>query len=796
MTRVNESTRGMLLSWRILGCLCAAAPAALGGVVASAADATASTGASVPGTSLQEIVVTATKRQTTVQNTPMTITAITGDQLANRGLTNLEDTIRNVPGVSVRSAGPGQVELEMRGLASSGGAAPTVGYYLDDVVLTPPIDPWSKPVVDTGMYDLARVEVLQGPQGTLYGGGSMGGTIRLITNPPSLDEFYGNVDVGASGTVGGNRPNGTANGMLNIPLVTGKLALRIVAGETYDSGWISRIVLNPFPLPTSNGCNPGPWYGCARGDVVHAPVQAKYPGTNWLNSPTARAELLFQPSDAVKSSSTFLYSSVDQGGSNFFDNPPGPKYMAHYQPYNVPEPYTDRFYLADNDTTVDLGRTALTVVTAYWIRQQKITQDTGEAYQNLFLLPSAPADPYEINPGWNDARQFTEEVRLASRGDTRFQWLVGTFYENLHSLNRSFTEDPLLCGFSNGGCPANPMGIIFNAYYDYGVMQYAGFGNMSYKFTPTLSATVGARYFHYNNSLGLVYQGFFTPSGNAASTNSLTQKKNTGVVPKVDVSYQPSRNLNLYGTVSEGFRPGGANQVVPVTGPGSCLPGLQAIGLQQAPEGFGPDDVWSYEVGEKWRSPARFSLNSDFYYNKWKSIQQLLTLPCGFGYTANAGTAATYGPEIQAALNIMDGFTAELSGTYTHAKLTQVIPGSGFSVGQQILNIPQYQVDASLSYSRTMKNDVVMTMRADDSFVGRNEDVAYGYVWLPSYNLLNLRLQLDYGSRTLALYVNNVTNKHAWITANNTGLTVNIPDLDRISTNQPLTAGLEYRFRF
>src|SRR5450755_1791299 len=197
-------------------------------------------------TGLAEIVVTAQKYESTIQNTPFSISAVSGAQLAAAGITTVEGLAREVPGLSMRSAGPGQTEYEARGLASNGGAAPTVGFYLDEIPLSPPaLSQSGKVVVDPNLYDTERVEVLRGPQGTLYGSGSMGGTVKVVTNKPKLGTFEGSVQATLSDTQGGGGNYG-GNLMLNLPIGE-TLALRIVAGDTYRSGWIDLVTLNPFP---------------------------------------------------------------------------------------------------------------------------------------------------------------------------------------------------------------------------------------------------------------------------------------------------------------------------------------------------------------------------------------------------------------------------------------------------------------------------------------------------------------------------------------------------------------------
>jgi outer membrane receptor protein involved in Fe transport len=219
-----------------------------------ATDATDTETAAAGRNELSEIVVTAEKRTSTVQETPISMTALTGDALAQQGIVDLQGIVHDVPGISMRTAGPGQTELEMRGLSSSGGSSATVGYYLDDYPLTPPAAALNgKVVLDPDLFDLNRVEVLRGPQGTLYGAGSMGGTMKLVTNAPNLKEFQGEVQGTGSGTSGGGF-NHTGNLMLNVPLIADSVALRLVGTDKYVDGWINRIVEDgAFPVPRRAG---------------------------------------------------------------------------------------------------------------------------------------------------------------------------------------------------------------------------------------------------------------------------------------------------------------------------------------------------------------------------------------------------------------------------------------------------------------------------------------------------------------------------------------------------------------
>src|SRR6202789_2678329 len=229
---------------------------------------------------LTEIVVTAEKREERLQDTPISVTAISGADLLAQGIADTEDAAREIPGVSLQSAGPAQTEYTIRGLSSAGPAVSTVGFYLDDVPMTAPSGAQNGHVViDPDLYDLNRVEVLRGPQGTLYGSGSMGGTIKLVTNQPNLHEFGASAQVEGSGTQGGGFNRGV-NAMVNIPLIDDKLAVRIVATDEHTSGWIDRIVLGDFPLPTNPQPQCAPFAGCTRGNLTGAPVLKDYRDVN------------------------------------------------------------------------------------------------------------------------------------------------------------------------------------------------------------------------------------------------------------------------------------------------------------------------------------------------------------------------------------------------------------------------------------------------------------------------------------------------------------------------------------
>jgi len=270
----------------------------LGAVVIFASRATAegSGDAAKPTDALAEIVVTARKTTETVQTIPISITALSAGQIEASGVTSAQGIAQLVPGMAIASVGPGQAYYEIRGLSSGGGEAPTVGFYLDELSISPPLGSTNGKVeIDPELYDLQRAEVLRGPQGTLYGAGSMGGTIKFVATPPQLSVFNASAESILSGTKGGG-VNYAEKGMVNLPLIDDKVALRIVGSYGHDSGYVDRIVVPNFPLET----NPSPTYfGLTRGNVVGVPGSQVYKGVNYADTTTARASLLIKPTDGL-----------------------------------------------------------------------------------------------------------------------------------------------------------------------------------------------------------------------------------------------------------------------------------------------------------------------------------------------------------------------------------------------------------------------------------------------------------------------------------------------------------------
>jgi outer membrane receptor protein involved in Fe transport len=739
---------------------------------AAAQSAPAPAAAAAAGsTTVGELVITAEKRSGTVQSTPMSITAVSGAQLLAQGVSGVTELGYETPGVSERNSGPGQTEYEMRGVSSSGGAAPTVGFYLDDTPLTSPAQSLlGKVVIDPNLYDLNRVEVLRGPQGTLYGSSSMGGTIKLVTNQPDPKAFATSVQAVVSDTQNGGG-NYDANMMINIPLAKDVAALRLVGTESYTSGWISRKVLSPFPFETDGGFT--------RGDVVNAPVSADYKDTNWERLQAVRAAVLWQPDDHLTITPSVLFQTITQGAPNYIDNPPGIKYETHYQPFDVSEPYSDSFALFSLPIKYDFGGVQLSSSTAYFRRQTSLSQDTSEIGQDFMeaLILKAPVSFADAGPlsalEKDHTHQFSEEVRLTSTGGGPFQWLVGGFYEDYTATTGIGTTTPGPIAAETFGVPS-----YFALTFRNRIQQYAGFGEASYSLG-AFKLTAGLRYYSYSGQENLTESGGLISGTGPAFTFSPPSSA-SGVSPKVNLSYEPNRNLTLYLEAAKGFRPGGGNPPSPNTCPNNPLQ-------------YGPDGLWSYEAGEKARLfDNRLTINGSVYLEQWTGIQQLVTEACGATFTANAGTANVYGGELEATLRLTSELTLTTSAGYTHATIATTPAGTGFSVGERIQDVPDWTDTTSIVYRRPVFDDYDLVLRATNEYVGTMVDPSFNPInTLPARDIVNLRAGLQSEHKVSAfLFINNATDKRANL-GDPEEIAFFVPALNRVSTNQPRTIGVE-----
>jgi outer membrane receptor protein involved in Fe transport len=705
----------------------------------------------------------------------------------------------------MRTSGPGQTELEMRGMTSGGGNSSTVGFYLDDTPLTAPASAQNgKVVIDPNLYDLNRIEVLRGPQGTLYGSGSMGGTIKLVPNAPDPKAFDVSGQLILGDTDGGGFNHGE-NGMINFPLIADSMALRIVASQEHQSGWINRVVIadGQFPAPLNGGLGVP---ATERGNVAAAPVAQEYKDVNDENLTSVRASLLWKPVDRLSITPSFLYQEITQNGLSLIDSQPANNTNTNYQPFNAPEPFLDRIEIGSLNFQYHWDFADLSSTTSYWTRTEELRQDGAEEVATV-LLPDFGYFPlYANNNGGNPAQpgvgpnsptslendgstQWSEELRLASAGDTAFKWIVGYFYQDFTSDWDLFVPTP----------EAEPVFLTTNGFTQYQptkIIQNSFFGELSYAFTPDLTATAGLRRYFYTGTVNTAVSGWLSASGGDAVDYFHTEETNQGLLPKFNLSYQVDKDLMVYGTAAKGFRPGGGNQPIPLTGAlgDQCLQNLQALGLNSAPLGFEPDSVWSYELGEKFRNAdGRVTLNSAAYFENWEHVQTNIPLACGYPFTGNSGDAHIYGGEIELDTLLAQGLLLAMNTGYSHARyVAGVVPGT--TIDDRVQNVPDWTAAASLSYRTGISDTLHFISRVDYTYVGSRIDATAQANYLPSYDLTNIRAGVENSKWTAVLFVDNVTNKLAKLT-NSPAINVAVGTFNRTAVAQPLTFGIDVSYR-
>ena len=740
---------------------------------------------------LEEIVVTAEKRETTIEKTPISLTAVSGADIQNRGFTDLASLMQSVPGVSIRTSGPGMTEFEMRGVASNGGNSPTVGFYYDDTSLTAPAATnEGKIVISPDLYDLNRVEVLRGPQGTLYGSGSMGGTIKVIPNAPNPDAFEATGEVKVADTDHGGFDH-AENAMVNLPFGNGLGALRIVGGYSYDAGWIDRVVVAPgqFPLAT-DGFK-------VRGNVLAAPIATEYHDVNDVEKNTLRVSVVLKPIDGLTITPSYLYQNLRSGGLPYIDSVPGTD--AHYQPFDISEHYRDDFHLTALSIKYHTDAFEITSASAYWTRHEPLVQDASESWSTALGLPSYGPGNGGIGAAYADedtpSHQTTQELRIASAGDTRLKWLAGYFYSDFESgWDIIFPSQTGAAVFGSND--------LFSYYSPFKIQQQSEFGELTYNITEPFAVTVGARHYYYSAPVGLDQYGALTGSLTPTVTN--TSERDQGVTPKATLSYQFDPNLLVYATAAKGFRPGGGTGPVPTTGPPGvdCEAQLQteygSKGFVNGPISFGSDSVWSYELGEKWRSAdGRFSVNASGYFESWVGVQQVNGLSsCGYVYTANVGDAHVKGGEIEGRAIVVRDLEASASVTYSQAALVSAtLIDAGFNSGTPIQQVPKWSGSVQLAYHHDLTGALALTARAESNYVGSRTDETYATNTLPSYELTNMRGGLQGDRWSAVLFVNNVADKRALLN-NITQDAENLATFNRIAVSQPRTAGIDLNYKF
>jgi iron complex outermembrane recepter protein len=711
------------------------------------------------GSELPDIVVTARKTTERLQDTPMSVAVITADAIERTGATTLQDLGRETPGLTVVSAAPGQNTMTLRGLSGSN----TVGFYLDDTPLSIGIGNAVQPAnydMDPALFDLDRVEVLRGPQGSLYGASSFGGTVRYITIQPNLTEEHIAAKVTASYTDGGG-PNEEVDALINQPLIPGYLALRAMVFDRNNSGYIDQYPTDPYNYLA----------------VLQGPVDRR---VNTEQTFGGRVAIEAKPTDEFSATLVAYYQHMDLGAPFTFDAPPG-SFADPIQSRLVREPSTDRMELYTLTLQDDLHPVHLTSSTSYMDRYVFDAEDDSKDL--YFFFPQGAVYPSTLYAEAGN-HNFVEEVR-ASADAGPVHGTIGLFYA--HAVAFGTLNWPTPPQYE-AAFASEPVYYNWNDFVD---VQKAAFAELNIDLAPGLQATLGDRIYQQSQRYTVYITGIFN-GGVETPTSSYTSEAR-GTTPKYGLSYHVTPDILTYTTVAKGYREGGPLYPFPST----CASDLAALGQSTPPTAYKPDAIWNYELGAKteWLE-HRLTINGALYYIDWTNIQQNIALPtCGFNFTGNFGTASSKGSEFEMNYDPTRALKLTISFSYNEAKLTSTVRGAAGQAGQTLEYAPHWMGATSAEYTRAIAADTFAYLRGDFNSTS-HQDTSYNsqsiYYNSAGYSLLNLRLGVRRLAWTSGLFVTNALDKRAE-TELPLSNGVDLPTQRRIALNRPRTIGLDIR---
>jgi iron complex outermembrane receptor protein len=706
-------------------------------------DSTRESRANSPPT-LQEITVTASRRSELLKDVPSSVTAIGQAQLDNLVASRFDDFVGQIPNISFAGNGRGNRMIILRGIStSSNDQNATVATYIDDVSVGSSTSSavGSRFVPDVDAFDLNRIEVLRGPQGTLYGANSLGGLLKYVTTAPNTDrlELYGRSSGSATAHGGGGY---SVNGGANLP-ISDTMALRISGFDTKEGGWIDDLATG------ENNVNDLRTYG-------------------------GRAALLFKPTDHLTLKASAIYQHYRTGGESTADISNISTGALTYGPFeqfrSTPEPQTMNFQLYSLSVDGDLGFGNLISSTAYTIGDTDRTRDYTRQWAGM--LPGIPFYQNALSVG---TRRFTEEIKLVSVANHELEWIVGTYYTHEDSDALTIIDGQTSPGTVGPGLAGNMFQDDLVSTYN----QIAGYGDMTVYLGDRFDITGGLRITHdqvkvVDSGGGFVNGGPYvdTPAPNTDNATTFL------VTPRLHLS----SNTMIYGRVASGFRPGGPNDVSPA-----------AIAAGATP-GFKSDNLTNYEVGIKTSAlNNRVTLDASIFDIDWRDIQ-IRTSSGGFFYIGNAGKASSKGAELTVGALPIDNLSVSLNFGYTDAKLTEAAPAIGGSAGDRLPNAPKFTVGGMVDYSfdlvGTMRGDVGASYRfVGDRLADFNRNFAPRYD-MGGYGTVDLRTGVKFDHYEVGLFARNVTDTRG-VESASTNFTPS-----NITISRPRTIGIAITARY
>jgi iron complex outermembrane recepter protein len=676
------------------------------------------------GNSLDEIVVTAQRRAERLQDVPAAITALSGDTLNQMRLEGNADLAAYVPSLSFDVLGPGETTLAIRGLGTSYGLEPAVSLYINETPLDIRTDGFAG-APDIDFFDVDRVEVLRGPQGTLYGSSSMGGAVRILTAQPDPSAVAVNAEVGGSDMQGGGAGY-LAKSAVNLPL-TADAAIRVVGAFEHVPGYINQVA-------------PGD-YTVAHPDL---PVTARH--INDVDLKSGRIIALWKPTDELTIKPTLMFSEVEaSNNSNYYSNLPEFTMAAYY-----PSPQTSR--LTVGNLQVDYAFAFATLMSSTSVLSRDVQTQSDFT---LLLANLAPAFGIGYPPNYPETdfdtshnSGFVQELRLTSPTDQALRWVGGAYFSHYRQHSGETSNSATFAGAI--GQTTGPNLYIF----DQSVIdqQMAAFVDLTYKIMPRLEITAGERYYELRDSLENTQSGVLS-----APSQPLVHAKASGNSPRLVLTYHPVDDATVYATVARGYRPGGPNVGLPA--------GLGCTLYNAYSPLYQPDTVWNYELGTKLEFlDRRLSIDLAAYRIDWKNVQQSVDDPgCGYLFVANVGSARSNGFEAEINFKPVESLLLSASGSYDHAEFTSIdaaFQGAGAAQsGEAVPDVPRQKFNLGGEYT-AMIADHTGYLRLDWSHLG---SVPAGFTYngvRPAYSALEAAIGVRAGHYDVSLYGHNLTNSN------------------------------------
>ena len=735
-----------------------------------------------------DVVVTARKRAEQAVDVPVSLGVYDQETLRRLGADDFADIADAVPGVAFATVGVGASRVFIRGIGQvTTGQSPTTAFYLDEILLNQPRSAFGSAQPDPLLADIARVEVLRGPQGALFGASALGGAVRLITNRP--DPATHTLDLNAA--LGFRRDGGAehvVSGAANLPLVADRLALRAVGFVRGDEGWIDDLRPAVADIRENVGTN----------RIVQ--------DVNRTSNLGGRLTLGFTPDADTRIQLTGLYQQSRADGTARPEVDPSfglkRRLVGRFQPTAARDELT-AFSLVLERQLDTLGGLSLTSATAYTKRDFAFDFDNtpfGNGGINDDFPRPAPFEAFRIRARFaqaTDYRWVTQELRAATTGDGPFSLTTGLYFADARQSNdvtRAVAQD------FGAGAPA----LLDATIGRFRQREYAAFGEAGYQVLQGVTVSAGGRLYHYNQHETATLFGRGGPAANPGAVGVSGRLKETGFSPRAVLSWQPKEDVTLYTSYAEGFRTGGVNAPIPDdVCPASVR---EARGIDQSPEPFDSDKVRTYEVGAK---AALFggvvTAGAAVYHNDWADYQQSVQQDCGplgsvATFTANAGRVRSRGFEAELALRPMRGLALSAGLAHTNARFREDVPVVGFSAGDRLTDVPRWTLSGAADYEAPLGRDLRLVLHADARRVG-SSITGFGegeLIERPAYTLVGASAGVADGRFEAALFVRNLTDEtpvYAWEFATSPDVGGS-PDFLNAVVGEPRTIGIRLTARF